>query len=163
MPLGPPGITMRFRSAENLSTLTDVRRGDPGPWQLPIIEFEINDVWFSGEIYLIGYGEPSPGERTASRTQIRFGGTFVHHTAEGQDVQIDASGSWQSAISLLDLRHARITAATATQDGRLRISFSDGSRLEADPDPRYENWEVSGPGGLNLVAPPGGGDPRISL
>lgn len=159
-----PSVPSPEPLVENLSTLTGVRTNDAGPWQLPIVGFEIGDVWFSWGLYLIGYGEPMPGERMASRTQVRFGGALVHRTAGGQDVQIDAAGPWHSATSLLDLRHARITAATATAtlDGRLRLSCSDGSRLEADPDSRYENWEISGPGKLNLVCPPGGGDPRIS-
>lgn len=147
---------------ENLGTVTMMRGDDAGPWQLPITGFEICDVWFGGELYLIAYGDPPSGERMASRTQIRFGGLLVHHTADGQDVQVDARGPWHSATSLLNLRHARFTVANATPDGRLRLSFSDGSRIEADPGPRYENWEVSGPGRLNFVSPAGGGDPGIS-
>lgn len=30
------------------------------------------------------------------------------------------------------------------------------------PLENYENWELIGPGDLNLVGLPGGGDPRIS-
>jgi len=55
-----------------------------------------------------------------------------------------------------------VADATATRTGALDIQFDDGSALSAEPDPRYENWQISGPQGLFLVAPPGGGDPRMS-
>jgi hypothetical protein len=56
----------------------------------------------------------------------------------------------------------KVAAATADQRGFLTVTFSDGSTLAAAPDELYENWELAGPGPLVLVAPPGGGDPRIS-
>ena len=31
----------------------------------------------------------------------------------------------------------------------------------ARSDNHYENWEITGPGELNLVSPPAGGDARI--
>jgi hypothetical protein len=74
-----------------------------------------------------------------------------------------ASGSWQSAVSLLGLRDARITAATATQDGRLRISFSDGSRWrghDGSRDRRETRRRRKCRRSRGAVGADGPGDPR---
>jgi hypothetical protein len=62
---------------------------------------------------------------------------------------------------LLDLRHKIVVNAIADNRSRIEILFDDGSTLEAGPDGNYENWEVVGPDGLNLIGMPSGGDPRI--
>ena len=137
---------------------------DADVWQLPIVGFEVIDVWFSAQLYVIAYGE---GRDTSlgvapPRTQIALGGPFLLRSADGSDQRLNAEEPWDTFVPVLSLRGTRVVAATATRSGALDVRFDDGSTLSAGPDPRYENWEMSGPDGLHLVAPPGGGDPRIS-
>lgn len=130
-------------------------------WQLPIIGFEVLEVWFSGELYLTAYGDRAgKREDAAPITRIRLGGPFTYQAEDGTDHRIVGDGPWSEAIPLLDLRRAKITEATADRHGNLALRFSNGSAIFAAPDPQYENWGLSGPGRLSLYAPPGGGDPR---
>ena len=133
-------------------------------WRLPIAGFEVVDVWFSVALYVIAYGDEFDAERReAARTQIALQGAFRFTSADGHLHDLDGRADWPSLTPVLALRHSRITSATADRVGRLRIGFDNSARLEADWDEQYENWELDGPGRLNLVAPPGGGDPRISV
>lgn len=65
-------------------------------------------------------------------------------------------------VPLLSVRHARVAPATVDGDSQIAVVIESGAFLSAGPDYRHENWELSGPGSLNLVAMPGSGDPRIS-
>ena len=136
---------------------------DADVWHLPVIGLQVVDVWFSGELYVIAYGKGDLKRALpAPRTQIRLGGAFLLRTADGIEHRLNAAEPWSTLVPVLALRHAHIAAATADRNGVLDLRFDDGSVLSADPDPHYENWEISGPDALNLVSPPGGGDPRIS-
>ena len=130
-------------------------------WELPIVGYEVLEVWFSGQVYLIAYGEKGADESVAPRTGISFGGKFLYMGAKMEQVVLDAEAPWSTLCALLNLRHVRITAARADNGGHLKLRFQDGSIIKAGPDQQYENWGVSGPGHLMLAAPPGGGDPRI--
>ena len=39
---------------------------------------------------------------------------------------------------------------------RFRVDFSDGTRLDVEPDDAYEAWNVSGPDGALIVCTRGG-------
>ncbi|MGE2832689.1 DUF6188 family protein [Mycobacterium sp. SMC-4] len=49
-----------------------------------------------------------------------------------------------------------IDEAFADSTGSLVVCFRDGTRIEVPPDPAYEAWNVSGPGGALVVCTPGG-------
>ncbi|WP_235065553.1 DUF6188 family protein [Mycolicibacterium iranicum] len=49
-----------------------------------------------------------------------------------------------------------IDEATVAAAGALRVDFSDGTRLDVEPDDAYEAWNVSGPDGALIVCTPGG-------
>ena len=50
-----------------------------------------------------------------------------------------------------------LTAATADEDGTLRLTFGRGWTIDVSPDPRYEAWQITGPGKNLVVCPPDGG------
>ena len=129
---------------------------------LPIVGFEVLEIWFSGQVYVIAYGEArDTGEaKPALRAQIALGGAFALRSADGTEQQLNAEDPWETLTPLLRLRHASIASASADRAAVLQIGFADGTTLSVQPDPHYENWEVSGPG-FQIVAPPGGGDPLI--
>ena len=49
-----------------------------------------------------------------------------------------------------------VSEARASRDGQLALEFSDGSSLNAEPDPNYEAWNLTFDG-LTFVCQPGGG------
>jgi hypothetical protein len=49
-----------------------------------------------------------------------------------------------------------IENATADAAGALHVIFESDARLTVEPDPAYEAWSVSGPGGALVVSTPGG-------
>ena len=59
-------------------------------------------------------------------------------------------------VPLVSLIGQTVEAARATLSGELILEFSDGSRLSAKPDPRYEAWNLTVEA-LFLVCLPGGG------
>jgi hypothetical protein len=132
-------------------------------WDLPIAGFEVIEVRFSGQIYVVAYGAGQGIGRPAPCTQIAFGGLFRLQTPGGAEKKLDAEADWHSLISLLDLRHLRIATARVDRHSNLSVTFDGGWSLTAGPHEMYENWAVTGPEHLNLVAMPGGGDPRIAV
>ena len=131
-------------------------------WHLPIVGFEVLEVWFSGQVYVIAYGEDGEARKAkpASRAQIALGGSFTLRSADGTEQHLNAEAPWETLTPLLSLRHASIATAFANRNAVLQITFGDGSALSAQSDPQYENWEASGPG-FRIIAPPGGGEPVI--
>jgi len=76
-------------------------------------------------------------------------------------VPLDANAdSWElpvAGFAVTDIWFSGQVYVTAYRRG----DATKGS-LSVGPHPRYENWELTGPDGLYLVAPPGAGDPRIN-
>jgi len=127
----------------------------PGPWLLPVANFDILTVTFSERLTIVAYG----GD--AGTCKMSFACELEIRDALGVAAVLDvANQPWESWVSVLSLRRDRLASATATADGTLRIALASGRSLTAAPDASYESWEVSGPDPLSLIAPPGGGDPR---
>ncbi|OAN30215.1 hypothetical protein A4X20_09880 [Mycolicibacterium iranicum] len=57
---------------------------------------------------------------------------------------------------LRELVGSIIDEAAVDPAGALRVGFSDGTRLQVEPDDAYEAWNVSGPDGALIVCTPGG-------
>jgi hypothetical protein len=117
--------------------------------------FEVLTVQFSGRASLVAYADGG------ANSSIALGGPFRLRTADAIEHRLSGEDSWERLVPLLGLRHDHISRVSVSHAASLRVEFSSGALLEVDPDAQYENWELTGPGNLNLVAPPGGGDPRI--
>jgi len=63
----------------------------------------------------------------------------------------------QEVAGALELFGARVVAAVAFKDGRLRMLFDGGAQLLVPPDTWYEAWSAVGPGSLRAVCLPRGG------
>lgn len=130
----------------------------PQRWKLPIIGYELRELWLSGETYLIFYGlHPDTG-----RAQFSIGGIATLHHPAADPLSLNGTGPWMAWTALFDLRHHKLAEATVTIDGDLDLTFDQATRLSVHPDDNHENWGLSGPGDLILACPPGGGDPRIA-
>lgn len=124
---------------------------DHGPWDLPLVGYEVLQVTFAFPIDIVVYG------RAGACGLIRLAGGF-EFTQHGRGTSsLDASQqSWEELTPVLSLRHDRVASAHVSDPGNLVVQFESGRRIEAAPEPMYENWEISGPG-FQLIALPDGG------
>ncbi|WP_354700815.1 hypothetical protein DSM112329_01104 [Paraconexibacter sp. AEG42_29] len=133
-------------------SLTEAQDG----WTIDAVGFEVLTVQFSGRTSLTVYAD---GGATCT---VAFGGEFDFRDRSGRLHELDAdAGSWAPLQRLLELRHDLVQSLQVSHGGDVQIRFSSGAGVSARPDAAYESWEITGPGSLNLVCPPGGGDPRI--
>jgi len=58
--------------------------------------------------------------------------------------------------SVLKILHSTFRSVTAYKTGKLEIDFNSGEQIVVKPDPEYEAWNITGPGGLLYVCLPGG-------
>lgn len=86
---------------------------------------------------------------------VRIGEPFVLRTANETYV-LDPESDPTSMGPILSLLHLNVADAIAFKDGRLTLTFSDGSVLEVPVGRDYEPWELSGPEGMRVVSLPGG-------
>jgi hypothetical protein len=78
-------------------------------------------------------------------------------TPESGAISVRLAPHRQEVGAALDLFGARVLAAVAFKDGRLRMHFDGGDQLHVPPDSFYEAWSLSGPGTLRAVCLPRGG------
>ncbi|MBB5866947.1 uncharacterized protein (AIM24 family) [Allocatelliglobosispora scoriae] len=107
-------------------------------------------------------------------TQVRVDSAFELVLDGKGNVRIESTatlGRAEADVSeqvVLDPEHQHVAAglvlfdtvvmmAVAATSGSLRLVFSGGHVLRVEPDPHYEAWTASAPGGLLVVSLPGGG------
>jgi Family of unknown function (DUF6188) len=127
----------------------------PEGWSVAVAGYELLTVQFSGRLSLTVYGE------AGKNCTIALGSPFVLRTAVGAEHELDAEQERSHLVPVLALRHEHVSALIVSRDADLHLTFDSGVAIHARPDDHYENWEIVGPGELNLVSPLGGGDPRI--
>ncbi len=86
---------------------------------------------------------------------VRIEGRFIFQVGN-EEYALDAEEGAHTLCPALAIFGKTIQSALAHKDGTLELTFSDDSRVLVPPDPQYEAWEVSGPGGMLLVSLPGG-------
>jgi len=131
------------------------------PTSLPLEGFELLEIWLSGQVFLIAYGDSPAGTRASGlplppRTQIALGGAFEYRSSKGETHLLSGDERWVRLAPLLELQHARFTAARVGALGYLTLTFDNGSEIRAGPELDFESWTVSGPGNLDLFCLPGG-------
>ncbi|WP_155373308.1 DUF6188 family protein [Catellatospora vulcania] len=91
--------------------------------------------------------------------EVRIGGkaTLGWVAAGVRPETITLDPERQDVVAGLAVFNTDVLSAVAFKSGSLRIVFSSGHVLRAEPDPQYEAWTTSGPGGMSIVSLPGGG------
>lgn len=74
-----------------------------------------------------------------------------------QEWELDAEEDLEGLGKALTLFRKTVAQATAFQDGRLELRFTDGTELSVPPGVKYEAWGLAGSSGRRLVSTPGGG------
>ncbi len=140
--------------------IRDLAESEAG-WAAPLAGFDVIEVNFSGAIYVTAYGKRAEDEKQAPSTTITLGGAFGLVDRSGVDHRLSAEDPWETLTPLFSLRHDTIESAIADRNGWLVVKFDSGATLEAGPVGGYENWQISGPGGILIVGLPRGGEPAV--
>lgn len=88
--------------------------------------------------------------------ELRIGGPFVVTSPSGQEHILIPEGEPERLGHALTLVRQRVGHISAFKDGHLEVAFTDGGNLGVPAEEGLEAWELSGPGGLRVVALPGG-------
>jgi hypothetical protein len=119
-------------------------------WSLPYQDMRITQIRLDAQLTLV----------LDESTEIVVGSpaTLVRGTTpESGAISVRLAPHRQEVAGALDLFGARIIAAVAFKDGRLRLLFDGGDQLHVPPDSWYEAWSATGPGSLRAVCLPRGG------
>ena len=93
--------------------------------------------------------------------EIRFAAPFNFSLPTGTSFTLDPEQP-ATLAPVLDLLNRPLATIVVRRAGGLEITFADGTRLRAEPHPRFEAWEITGSGSLqelSYLAQPGGGSP----
>jgi hypothetical protein len=113
----------------------------PGPWKLPVVGFAVDMLWFTYPFVVIAHGEGG------KHLKAQLNGAFDYHDPATADLRLNAeTDSWETLAVLFALRQDRIERAHVSTASALRIEFASGRSLSANPDDRYDGWELVGPG-----------------
>lgn len=118
-------------------------------WILPLEERQVTrcivDYAFSIE-FLIAEDE---------LVSIRIGSAFSLENKSSREF-FDPEQAPTAMGAALALLHKNVQHAIAWKDGRLEISFMDGTLLTVPFNSEFEAWEVSGPKSIKIISLPGG-------
>jgi hypothetical protein len=130
-------------------------------WRLP---FEGMQVWSVAlDVGLeLQLDEKRSGMQT--RIRIRFSGPLLCGPESSPSLMDPGTADRAELGPALNLFYATIGQAIASKSGRLELRFVggrpvfpvDGWVLRADPDSKYEAWQIDGPNGHLIVCNPGG-------
>jgi hypothetical protein len=137
-----------YLSFSSPGRLGAVERADR--WSLPWQDMRVTQLRLDAQLTLV----------LDESTEIVVGcpATIVRGTTpESGAISVRLAPHRQEVAAALDLFGARVMAAMAFKDGRLRLLFQGGDQLHVPPDSFYEAWSLSGPGSLRAVCLPRGG------
>ncbi|GHD83119.1 hypothetical protein CLV85_2080 [Salinibacterium amurskyense] len=117
-------------------------------WVLPIADLLVTQLRFDFAVTLI----------FEEHFHVRMEGVIALSSDVGSsDSVIEVEGDVDQLVPLLRLKTATVREGLAFKDGRLELTFTDGSRLVAPAGQAYESWQLAGPHGLLIVSVPDGG------
>ena len=122
---------------------------DNGRWQLPLDKCSVTQC-------CVDYGVTLRLDHPAGHFELRIEQALDFVAADGAASTLDPEEDPTGLGPLLACTRTTVAAATAFHDGRLEISFADGSRVSVSASDDYEAWELAGPSGLRMVSTPGG-------
>jgi hypothetical protein len=119
-------------------------------WSLPFQDLRVTQLRMDAQLTLVL-------DETAEIT-VSCPATLIRGpTVESGPFAVGIAPHRQDVSGALELFGARVTAAVAFKDGRLRMLFAGGAQLHIPPDSWYEAWNAIGPGSLRAVCLPRGG------
>jgi len=119
-------------------------------WSLPYQDLRVSQIRLDAQLTLV---LDETGELTVSCPAL----LVPHPARDARPTPIRIAPHRQEVAGALELFGARVVAAVAFKDGRLRLLFDGGTQLHVPPDSWYEAWSAVGPGSLRAVCLPRGG------
>lgn len=127
----------------------------------PLIE-EHRDRWLiaqtGGEVtrLMFDYAVTLTVDTGSGVIELRIGGPFVITNPSGHENLLIPEGEPEQLGPALTLVRQRVRRILAFKDGHLEVEFANGIGLGVPAEEGLEAWELSGPGGLRVLALPGG-------
>jgi hypothetical protein len=129
--------------------MTSIRLSETnGRWELPLDSCAVTQC-------CVAYGVTLRFDHPAGHFELRIEQGLDFVAAGGAALRLDSEEDPTGLGPLLACTRTTVTAATAFHDGRLEMSFADGSRFSVSASDDYEAWELAGPSGLRMVSTPG--------
>jgi hypothetical protein len=115
-------------------------------WLLPLQDEQV--IWCCID-YAVSFG-------TQNQITVRIEQPFVYTGTDGVEHLIVPEADPVQIAPVLAITRLSVRAGFAYDDGRLEVTFSDGSTIGVPSTQDYEPWELTGPAGLKVVSVPGG-------
>ncbi len=119
-------------------------------WLLPVAGQRITRCCIDGEAVRI---------LCLNMIEISIGEPFTLQTPDDRKHVLDPGGDAMHLAPVLRILRQVVLDGTAFKDGRLELTFADGSRIKVPAGMDFEAWTLAGPGGpdgLKVVSAPGG-------
>jgi hypothetical protein len=94
--------------------------------------------------------------RLGNDVSIRIEQPFIYRTPEGVEYLVIPEDDPARMAPALVLCRLAVRRGYAFKDGRLELTFVNGSTVSVPATEDHEPWELVGPGGLRIVSIPGG-------
>jgi len=133
-----PPLIIESDGTRRQGTMVRPRHG----WDLDLRDREMSYIRIDHQTWLL-----------FDQTAIVIGCPFTMKV-EGETYVLDEQ---KDLGPLLDQYPDTLTTGTVDEDATLHLIFGRGWTIEVPPDPRYEAWQIKGPGKNLVVCPPDGG------
>lgn len=121
---------------------------DGNRWQLPLVGCAVGQC-------CVDWGVTLRFLHPNGAFELRIEQPFVFAPAGAAEMPLRPEADPAGLGPLLACTRTVVDTAKAFEDGRLEVSFEDGSSLRVDGSSEYEPWGLVGPEGLRVVSVPG--------
>ncbi len=122
----------------------------PDRWIIDVQELEVTNICIG---YMFGLDFWSRDDSLYLQIEQQF----LFKTKEREHILSPERGP-EEVIPLLSVLHIGLRSAIVFKDGRLELTFTNGSELSVPASSnKYEAWNISGKNGFKFVSLPGGG------
>lgn len=122
--------------------------------EFPLTGWTVERIAFDYQTTLSLY-PPTPG--TAADCTVTLMGAFCLRRPNREGLELEAGPPFENAEAILELHRLGVARFAASDEGRLTITFDDGSVLEAARDDQYESWQTHG--AVSMLCSPHPGPP----
>lgn len=94
---------------------------------------------------------------TVDGTELRLEARFQISSGDAASVEVDPDRLADTGSAVVGLLRQQIAAALIDESGVLSLHFTNGQRLQCEPDEQFEAWTLTTAAGERMVCLPGGG------
>jgi Family of unknown function (DUF6188) len=95
---------------------------------------------------------------TVDGAELRLESRFqISSLDDSQSAEVDPDRLGETGSVVVGLLRQRIALASLSESGVLSLRFTNGQRLQCEPDEQFEAWTLTTAAGERMVCLPGGG------